>query len=282
MTRPPPHATSNTSSPGNIGTSTNSPHGTNVLANINTLPHHQTSHTNGYNLQVCRGTIIARVPANNNTGNRNNDNISPRHCGFPPPPRPCQVRGTKGSRWSASVAAQSFGAQSRQFDRGERQFLTNHCPTTRDIIAMTNLKMRHTSRQRHDPTIEVTALQLAQAEGSAFQEVSCALSKFWNGNKYSHAPREKPSDSIRLVMENFNSLCVTFGNKKITAINNLCCNSGLICCVDAKHKLIGEWSPIPVELANCLEGAQKQEALLHTTLTSICSPTSTVVVQLWP
>jgi hypothetical protein len=140
MTRPPPHATSDTSSPGDTETSTNSPHGTNVLADITTLLHHQTSHTNGYNPQVHHGTIIARVPANNNMGNSNNDNISPRHCGIPPPPRPYQVRGTKGSRWSASVAAQSFGAQSRQFDRGERQFLTNHRPTTRDIIAMTNLK----------------------------------------------------------------------------------------------------------------------------------------------
>jgi hypothetical protein len=224
MTRPPPHATSNTSSPGNTETSTNSANGTNVLANITTLPHHKTSHTNGYNRQVRRGTIIARVPANNNTSNSNNDDISPRHCEFPPPPQPRQVRGTKGSRWSASVAAQSFGAQLRQFDHGERQFLTNHRPMTRDITAMTNLKMRHTSCRQHDPTIEVTALQLAPVEGSAFREVSCALSKFWNDDKYGHAPREKPSNSIRLVMENFNSLCITSRNKKITAINNLCCN----------------------------------------------------------
>jgi hypothetical protein len=87
---------------------------------------------------------------------------------------------------------------------------------------MTNRKTGHTSGQQHDPTIAVTALQLAQVEGAAFRQVSCALSKFWNDGKYGHAPREKPSNSIFLVMENFNSLCVTSGNKKITSINILC------------------------------------------------------------
>jgi hypothetical protein len=141
------------------------------------------------------------------------------------------------------VAAQSFGAQSRQFDRGECQFLTNHRPMTRDIIAMTNLKTGHTSRQRHDPTIEVTALQLAQAEGYAFREVSCALSNFWNDDKYGHAPQEKPSDSIRLVMENFNSLCVTSGNKKITAINNLCRDFRVDLLCGCKTQV--EWRMVP-------------------------------------
>ncbi len=114
---------------------------------------------------------------------------------------------------------------------------------TRDIIAMTNLKTGHTSRQRHDPTIEVTALQLAQAEGYAFREVSCALSNFWNDDKYGHAPQEKPSDSIRLVMENFNSLCVTSGNKKITAINNLCRDFRVDLLCGCKTQV--EWRMVP-------------------------------------
>jgi hypothetical protein len=50
------------------------------------------------------------------------------------------------------------------------------------------------------------------------------MAKLSNDGKYGHAPQEKPSNSIRIVMENFNSLCVTSGNKKITTINNLCHN----------------------------------------------------------
>jgi hypothetical protein len=89
---------------------------------------------------------------------------------------------------------------------------------------MTAQQPRYPPRRHQESAIAVTALQLAQAEGLAFREVSCALERFSNKCKYSHAPHEKPSDSIRLVMENFNSLCVTSGNKKITPINNLCCD----------------------------------------------------------
>jgi hypothetical protein len=207
--------------------SKNTSHGTNNLAAnsntnyFNTLPYHQ---TNEYNPQACRGTNKAKVSANGNTNSRSNDNTPSRHHGFPPPPCPCWPHATKGSRWSASEASHCFGAQSWQFDCGERQFLAHHRPTPQNIIAMTNQKTRHTSHQQHDPTIAVTALQPAQAEGAAFRQVLCALSKFWNNVKYSYAPWEKPSNLIRLVMENFNSLCVTSGNKKITTINNLCHN----------------------------------------------------------
>ncbi len=34
--------------------------------------------------------------------------------------------------------------------------------------------------------------------------------------------RKKPAHTIRIAMENFNSLCVMSGNVKITALNNMC------------------------------------------------------------
>jgi hypothetical protein len=68
----------------------------------------------------------------------------------------------------------------------------------------------------------VTALQLAQAKGTAFRQISVAVSAFSQNEKYGHAPQEKPSDSILMIMENFNSLCVTSGNAKINLVNNLC------------------------------------------------------------
>jgi hypothetical protein len=41
-------------------------------------------------------------------------------------------------------------------------------------------------------------------------------------NKYGHIPHLKPSHSIRIAMENFNSLCVLSGNVKINELNNMC------------------------------------------------------------
>jgi hypothetical protein len=79
-------------------------------------------------------------------------------------------------------------------------------------------------KQCHNPHLMVTAFQLAQAKGTTFCQISVAVSAFSQNEKYDHAPREKPSNSICIVMENFNSLCVTSGNAKINSVNNLCRN----------------------------------------------------------
>jgi hypothetical protein len=87
---------------------------------------------------------------------------------------------------------------------------------------MLNCKSRKAHWTRGDSSIIVTAHQLAQAEGAAFRQVTKTISSLWNKDKYCHATCKNPEHSICLVMENFNSLCVTFGNSKINAINNLC------------------------------------------------------------
>jgi hypothetical protein len=87
---------------------------------------------------------------------------------------------------------------------------------------MTNQESRKALRRRNNSMLAVTAIELAQAEGSASQQVNNTISKIWKEEKYGHAPREKPDHSIRIVMENFNSLCITSSNSKINAINNLC------------------------------------------------------------
>jgi hypothetical protein len=58
-------------------------------------------------------------------------------------------------------------------------------------------------------------------ESTAAWQVNALVDVLWKEEKYSHAPRDKPPHSICLVMENLNSLRVTSGNSKITAINNL-------------------------------------------------------------
>jgi hypothetical protein len=74
---------------------------------------------------------------------------------------------------------------------------------------------------RWNQGLVVTALELAQAESNAARQVNATVDALWREEKCSHAQREKTAHSIQLVMENFNSFCVTSGNSKINAINNL-------------------------------------------------------------
>ncbi len=87
---------------------------------------------------------------------------------------------------------------------------------------MTTRKSHQAQQKRTDTGIVVTAHQLAQAKGIAMCQVTTTMTKTWRKEKYGHAPWEKPTHSIRIAMENFNSLCISSGNAKITAINNLC------------------------------------------------------------
>jgi flagellar basal body rod protein FlgF len=87
---------------------------------------------------------------------------------------------------------------------------------------MTNQESRKALSRRNNSLLAVTAIKLAQAESSALRQVNDSISKIRKEEKYGHALREKPDHSIRIVMENFNSLCVTSGNSKINTINNLC------------------------------------------------------------
>jgi hypothetical protein len=86
---------------------------------------------------------------------------------------------------------------------------------------MTNRESRKALRWRNNSQLAVTAIELAQAECSASRQVNNTISKIWEEEKYGHAPREKSDHSIRIVMENFNSQCITSSNSKINAINNL-------------------------------------------------------------
>ena len=115
-----------------------------------------------------------------------------------------------------------FRAQSWRFDHGAREYIKRNCPTSREIIAMTNRESRKALSRRNNSLLAVTAIKLAQAESSAPRQVNNSISKIWKEEKNGHAPRKKPDHSIRIVMENFNSLCVNLGNSNINAINNLC------------------------------------------------------------
>jgi hypothetical protein len=87
---------------------------------------------------------------------------------------------------------------------------------------MTTRKSRHAHQKRKDTGIAITPHQLAHAKNIALRQVTPTSTEVGKNEKYGHAPQEKPKHSIRIAMENFNSLCILLGNAKITAINKLC------------------------------------------------------------
>ncbi len=91
--------------------------------------------------------------------------------------------------------------------------MSQNRPSYRNLIAMTNMVSRRAFQKRNLGLV-VTALQLAQAESAAVRQVAALAEELWKSEKYGHAPREKHAHSIRIMMENFNSLCVTSGNAK--------------------------------------------------------------------
>jgi hypothetical protein len=105
--------------------------GTNVLAIdtsntcSNTPPSLQINRTSGNSPKVHRGTTNSRASNFSNTVFMNSKDTRPCHNGSLPPPRPCQLHGSKRSCWSESKAVRCFDAQLRQFDRGQWQFISH-------------------------------------------------------------------------------------------------------------------------------------------------------------
>ena len=110
----------------------------------------------------------------------------------------------------------------RYFDQGAQSFFSRNRPTNKELITMATRKSRRDRQNRKDWAIQVTAHQLAEAEGLALCQVTITNKDVQATSTYGHTPREKPAHAIQIVMENFNSLCVTSGNAKITALNNMC------------------------------------------------------------
>ena len=91
--------------------------------------------------------------------------------------------------------------------------------------------------------MKATALQLAQAQGAALRQVETTRTSLQATSKYGHSPRLKPAHTVRIAMENFNSLCVMSGNAKITALNNMCreYNVDILCGCETQI----DWRQVP-------------------------------------
>jgi hypothetical protein len=139
------------------------------------------------------------------------------------PPSPgyprCQSR-TTTSR--ASRYAELNTTKSQQFNRGIQWFLSQSRPKINELIDVVTRKSRRSRRHKQDKASKTTALQLAQAEISARRQVTLTQDSLQATGAYGHAPRAKSAHTVRIAMENFNSLCVLSGNEKIMSLNNMC------------------------------------------------------------
>jgi len=66
------------------------------------------------------------------------------------------------------------------------------------------------------------AIQIAQHESCARNQITRQIDDFWRKTAYDKAPGVKPDNCIRVVMENFNSLGFFTSGVKINTLNKLC------------------------------------------------------------
>ncbi len=135
----------------------------------------------------------------------------------PSPGHPRRLPHTTTQR--ASRYAES---KSQQFNKGIQWFLSQSRPQINELIDVVTRKSRRARKHKQDKASNTTALQLAQAKISARRQVTLTQDSLQAAGAYGHAPREKSAHTVRIAMENFNSLCVLSGNEKINSLNNMC------------------------------------------------------------
>ena len=64
-------------------------------------------------------------------------------------------------------------------------------------------------------------MELRHQEATLSLRVKHQLDAFWQNGNYGTAPKAKHANSIRIAVENFNSLGILTGMRKVNTINNL-------------------------------------------------------------
>ena len=130
-------------------------------------------------------------------------------------------RQQRAGRFAGRRATESFNEQFRQFDRGHCKFQQSIEISTEDIIDYVNNENNKRTRRGSGRGLQVAAHELARRELGAVAAIHREVTELSKTGKYGHAPREKPNDTFRLMYENWNSLGVFTGDRKIRQINKL-------------------------------------------------------------
>ena len=130
-------------------------------------------------------------------------------------------RQQRGSNFETVQALRSFRCQHSQFDRGAARFGQRLAATANELIDYANSENeRRTSRRPHK-RFGPAAAALACRETRAVSQVQAEVEALIRTGRYGHAPTAKPDDTIRLMVENWNSLGVFTGKRKLPRINSL-------------------------------------------------------------
>jgi hypothetical protein len=111
------------------------------------------------------------------------------------------------------------------FEQATDQFLDSISPTVSDLINHTNRTHTSLTRSRTQTNNIHLSLDLARAEQVAQQGVWSVLSNLLTVGKYRQLEKVRSNNTIRIMFENFSSLCLFVQGKekgrKIRQINKL-------------------------------------------------------------
>jgi hypothetical protein len=109
-----------------------------------------------------------------------------------------------------------------QFDTGTKSFRERSRPSAPQLMASIHKESWSAKLRNNRSQLIASAYQISIHEQSAQNQISQQLGDFTRTPVYGQAPRVKPDDCIRLIMENFNSLGIFTKGTKINSVNKLC------------------------------------------------------------
>jgi hypothetical protein len=109
-----------------------------------------------------------------------------------------------------------------QFDTGTKSFRERSRPSAPQLMASIHKESWSAKLRNNRSQLIASAYQISIHEQSAQNQISQQLGDFMRTPAYGQAPRVKPDDCVRLIMENFNSLGIFTKGTKINSVNKLC------------------------------------------------------------
>ena len=129
-------------------------------------------------------------------------------------------RQQRAGRFQAVQAATSVQEQFRQFDRGSKTFQKRMRATDGELFDYVN-REHGTRAQSSRSQFGQAAFELLQRERQATQDAIRHANALMKEEQYGRVPTAKPDDCYRLMYENWNSLGIFTGKKKIEKIDRL-------------------------------------------------------------
>ena len=139
---------------------------------------------------------------------------------------PCTQRSktkqARAGRHYSQRERQNFEQQFRQFDRGSKKFRKRLKSTINDLIDATLRENKQTvTRKRTAHGYRRAALALVEREREAERAVTAELRSDAETDRYGYVPLEKPENAFRCLFENWNSLGVFSGQKRVAKVEHL-------------------------------------------------------------